>query len=96
MGAAAKAAQWNEALGVVPLRSTMQPSDRGFPQMVMDWESLFKATHKVLHLVKAFVTQAQNMPGVQCTKPQRQVLREWTYPVWYTPRIRARITQGPI
>jgi len=79
MGAAAKAAQWNEALGVVLLRSMMQPSDWGFPQMVADWESLLKAIRKegsnrALQLVKAFVTQAQ-----------RQALREWTYPAWYTP-----------
>jgi hypothetical protein len=92
MGAAAKATQWNEALGVVPPHSTMQPSDWGFPQMVADWESLLKATHKegsnkALHLMKAFVTQAQNMPGVQHTEPQRQALREWTYPVWYTPAL---------
>ena len=90
MGAAAKATQQNEALGVVPLCSTMQPSNCGFPQTVADWESLLKATckdgsNKVLHLVKAFITQAQNTPGVQCTEPQHQALREWTYPVWYTP-----------
>jgi hypothetical protein len=80
----AKAAQWNEVLGVVPLCSTMWPSNHGFPQTVADWESLFKATckdgsNKVLHLVKAFVTQAQNTPGVQRTEPQCQVLREWMY-----------------
>jgi len=68
----------------------MQPSDWGFPQTVTDWESLLKATrkegsNKALHLAKAFVTQVQNMPGVQCTEPQRQALREWMYPVWYTP-----------
>jgi len=90
MGAAAKATQQNEALGVVPLCSTMQPSNCGFPQTVADWESLLKATrkdgsNKVLHLVKAFITQAQNTPGVQRTEPQHQALREWTYPVWYTP-----------
>ena len=89
-GAAAKAAQQNEALGVVLLRSTMRPSNQGFPQTVADWESLLKATHmegsnRVLHLTKAFVTQVQNMPGVQCTEPQCQALREWTYPAWYTP-----------
>jgi len=90
MGAAAKATQRNEALGVVLPCSTMQPSDQGFPQTVVDWESLLKATckegsNKALHLAKAFVTQAQNIPGVQHTEPQHQVLREWTYPVWYTP-----------
>ena len=90
MGAAAKAAQRNEVLGVVPPCSMMWPSNRGFPQTVADWESLLKATRKegsnrALQLAKAFVTQVQNMPGVQCTEPQCQVLREWTYPVWYTP-----------
>jgi hypothetical protein len=63
-GAVAKAAQWNEALGVVPLCNTMQPSDHGFPQMVADWEGLFRSTHrkdnnKALHMAQAFVTQAQ-------------------------------------
>jgi hypothetical protein len=90
MGAAAKATQRNEALGVVLPHSTMQPSDCGFPQTVVDWESLFKATckdsnNKALHLTRAFVTQAQNTPGVQHTEPQRQALREWTYPVWLMP-----------
>jgi hypothetical protein len=93
MGAAAKAAQRNEVLGVVPPCSTMWPSNRGFPQTVVDWESLLKATrkegsNKALHLAKAFVTQAQNMPGGQRTEPQCQVLREWTYPAWYTPVLR--------
>ena len=90
MGAAGKATQRNEALGVVPPHSTMWPSDHGFPQTVTDWEGLFKAIHKngsnkALHLARAFVTQAQNMPGVQRTKPQHQALREWMYPVWFTP-----------
>ena len=74
MGAAAKAAQRNEALGVVPLHSMMQPSDHGFPQMVADWESLLNATRKegsnrALQLAKAFITQAQNTPGMQHTEP---------------------------
>jgi hypothetical protein len=38
VGAAAKAAQRNEALGMVPPHNTMWPSDRGFPQTVADWE----------------------------------------------------------
>jgi hypothetical protein len=45
-GAAAKAAQRNEALGVVPPRNTMRPSDCGFPQMVTDWEGLFRSTRR--------------------------------------------------
>jgi len=44
VGAAAKATQRNEALGVVPPRNTMWPSDRGFPQTVADWEGLFRST----------------------------------------------------
>ena len=89
-GAAAKAAQWNEALGVVPPCNTMRPSNHGFPQMVTDWEGLYKVTcrqgnNKALQITRAFVTQAQNMPGVQHTEPQHQALREWTYPVWFTP-----------
>jgi len=35
-GAAAKAAQRNEALGMVPPRNTMRPSDREFPQTVAE------------------------------------------------------------
>jgi hypothetical protein len=89
-GAAAKAAQRNEALGVVPPRNTMRPSDRGFPQMVADWEGLLRSTHrkdnnKALHMAQAFVTQAQNMLAVQRTEPQRLALKEWTYPDWFTP-----------
>jgi hypothetical protein len=58
--------------------------------MVVDWESLLKATRKegsnrALQLVKAFVTQVQNMPGMQCTEPQHQALREWMYLAWYMP-----------
>ena len=92
-GAAAKAAQRNEMLGVVPLRNTMRPSDRGFPQMVADWEGLLKATrkkgnNKALYLARAFMTQAQNTPLVQHTEPQRQVLREWKYPTWFQPAAR--------
>jgi hypothetical protein len=89
-GAAAKAAQWNEALGVVPPRNTMWPTDRGFPQTVADWEGLFRSTrrkdnNKALHMAQAFVTQAQNTLAVQRTEPQRQALKEWTYPDWFTP-----------
>jgi hypothetical protein len=89
-GAAAKAAQRNEALGVVPLRNTMQPSDCGFPQTVADWEGLFRSTrrkdnNKALHMAQAFVTQAQNTLAVQWTEPQRQALKEWTYLDWFTP-----------
>jgi hypothetical protein len=89
-GAAAKASQQNEALGVVPPCNTMRPSDRGFPQMVVDWEGLFRSTrwkdnNKALHMAQAFVTQVQNMLAVQQTEPQRQGLKEWTYPDWFTP-----------
>jgi hypothetical protein len=92
-GAAAKAAQQNEALGVVPLHNTMRPSDRGFPQMVTDWEGLFRSTcqkdnNKALHMAQAFVTQAQNTLAVQRTEPQHQALKEWTYPDWFTPALR--------
>jgi hypothetical protein len=85
---AAKAAQRNEALGAVPLRNTMRPSDCGFPQTVADWEGLLRSTRKkgntkALHIARAFVTQAQHTPAVQRTEPQRQVLREWTYPDWF-------------
>jgi hypothetical protein len=91
-GAAAKAAQWNEALGVVPPRNTMWPSDRGFPQMVADWEGLFRSTrqkdnNKALHMAQAFVTQAQNTLVVQWMEPQREALKEWTYPDWFTPAL---------
>jgi len=84
-GAAAKAAQWNKALGVVPPRNTMRPSDRGFPQTVADWEGLFRSTHqkdnnKALHMAQAFVTQAQNTLAVQRTEPQHQALKDWSYP----------------
>jgi len=90
MGAAAKAAQRNEALGVVPRCNTMQPSDHGFPQTVAEWEGLFRSTrrkdnNKALHMAQAFITQAQNMLAVQRTEPQHQVLKEWTYPDWFTP-----------
>ena len=89
-GAAAKAAQWNEALGVVPPHNTMRPSDCGFPQTVADWEGLFRSTcrkdnNKALHMAQAFATQAQNMLAVQWTEPQHQALKEWTYPDWFTP-----------
>jgi hypothetical protein len=89
-GAAAKAAQWNEALGAVPLRNTMRPSDRGFPQTVVDWEGLFRSTrqkdnNKALHMAQTFITQAQNTLAVQRMEPQRQALKEWTYPDWFTP-----------
>jgi hypothetical protein len=92
MGAAAKAAQWNEALGVVPPHNTMRPSDRGFPQTVVDWEGLFRSTcwkdnNKALHMAQAFVTPAQNTLAVQQTEPQRQALKEWTYPDWFTPAL---------
>ena len=91
-GAAAKAAQRNEALSVVPLHNTMRPSDHGFPQMVADWEGLFRSTrqkdnNKALHMAQAFVTQAQNTLAVQRTEPQRQALKEWTYPDWFTPAL---------
>ena len=74
VGAAAKATQRNEALGVVPPRNTMRPSDRGFPQMVADWEGLFRSTrqkdnNKALHMAQAFVTQVQNTLAVQRTEP---------------------------
>ena len=36
-------------------------------------------------MAQAFVTQAQNMLVVQWTEPQRLVLKEWTYPDWFTP-----------
>jgi len=89
-GAAAKAAQRNEALGVVPPRNTMRPSDRGFSQTVADWEGLFRSTcrkdnNKALHMAQAFVTQAQNTLAVQRTEPQRQALKDWSYPEWFTP-----------
>jgi hypothetical protein len=89
-GAAAKAAQWNEALGVVLPRNTMRPSDRGFPQTVADWEGLFRSTrrkdnNKALHMAQAFITQVQNTLAVQRTEPQCQALKEWTYPDWFTP-----------
>jgi hypothetical protein len=92
-GAAAKAAQRNEALGVVPPRNTMQPSDHGFPQTVAEWEGLFRSTcrkdnNKALHMAQAFVTQAQNMLVVQRMEPQHQALKEWTYPDWFTPVLR--------
>jgi hypothetical protein len=101
MGAAAKAAKRNEALGVVPPHSTMQPANCGFPQMVADWESLFKATckdgsNKAVQLTRAYVTQVQNMPGVHHTEPQCQALREWTYPAWFTPAPRkGKECEGP-
>jgi len=68
----------------------MQPSDCGFPQTVADWEGLFRSTHKkgnkkALHFARAFVTQVQNMPGVQHTEPQCQALREWSYLAWFQP-----------
>jgi hypothetical protein len=89
-GAAAKAAQRNKALGVVLPRSTMRPSDRGFPQTVTDLEGLFRSTrrkdnNKALHMARAFITQVQNMPAVQRTEPQHLALKEWTYPDWFTP-----------
>jgi len=89
-GAAAKAAQRNEALGVVPPRNTMRPSDHGFPQTVADWEGLFRSTrrkdnNKALHMAQAFVTQVQNTLAVQRTEPQRQALKDWSYPDWFTP-----------
>jgi hypothetical protein len=89
-GAAAKAAQRNEALSVVPLCNTMRPSDHRFPQTVADWEGLFRSTHwkdnnKALHMAQAFVTQVQNMLVVQQMEPQHQALKEWTYPDWFTP-----------
>jgi hypothetical protein len=92
-GAAAKAIQQNKALGVVLPRNTMQPSDRGFPQMVADWEGLFRSTcqkdnNKALHMAQAFVTQVQNTLAVQQIEPQRQVLKEWTYLDWCTPALR--------
>jgi len=91
-GAVAKAAQWNEALGVVPPHNTMRPSDRGFPQTVADWEGLFRFTrrkdnNKALHMAQAFITQAQNTLAVQRTEPQHQALKEWTYPDWFTPAL---------
>jgi hypothetical protein len=89
-GAAAKAAQWNEALGVVLPGNTMRPSNRGFPQTVAEWEGLFRSTrrkdnNKALHMAQAFVTQAQNTLVVQRTEPQCQALKEWTYLDWFTP-----------
>jgi len=101
MGAAAKAAKWNEALGVVPPCSTMRPADCGFPQTVADWDSLFKATrkdgsNKAVQLARAYITQAQNMPGVHRTEPQPQALREWTYPAWFMPAPRkGKERKGP-
>jgi hypothetical protein len=91
-GAVAKAAQRNEALGVVPPRNTMQPSDRGFPQMVADWEGLLRSTrrqdnNKALHMAQAFVTQVQNTLAVQRTEPQCLALKEWTYLDWFTPAL---------
>jgi hypothetical protein len=90
VGAVAKATQWNEALGVVLPHNTMWPSDRGFPQMVVDWEGLLRSTHwknnnKALHMAQAFITQAKNMLVVQWTEPQCLALKEWTYPDWFTP-----------
>jgi len=70
----------------------MRPSDRGFPQTVMEWEGLFRSTrrkdnNKALHMAQAFITQAQNTPAVQQTEPQRLALKEWTYPDWFTPAL---------
>jgi len=92
-GAVAKAAQRNEALGMVPPCNTMQPSDCGFPQTVADWEGLFRSTcrkdnNKALHMAQAFVTQAQNTLAVQRTEPQHQALKDWSYPDWFTPMLR--------
>jgi hypothetical protein len=75
---------------MVPPRNTMRPSDRGFPQTVADWEGLFRSTRrkdnsKALHMAQAFITQVQNTLAVQWTEPQRQALKEWTYPDWFTP-----------
>jgi hypothetical protein len=58
--------------------------------MVTEWEGLLRSTrqkdnNKALHMAQAFVTQAQNTLAVQQTEPQRQVLKEWTYPDWFTP-----------
>jgi hypothetical protein len=36
-------------------------------------------------MAQAFITQAQNMLAVQRTEPQRQVLKDWSYPDWFTP-----------
>ena len=36
-------------------------------------------------MAQAFVTQVQNTLAVQRTEPQRQALKEWTYPDWFTP-----------
>jgi hypothetical protein len=90
VGAVAKAAQWNEALGVVLPCNTMRPSDRGFPQTVTEWEGLLRSTcrkdnNKALYMAQAFVTQVQNMLVVQQTEPQHLALKEWTYPDWFTP-----------
>jgi hypothetical protein len=89
-GAATKAAQRIEALGVVPPHNTMWPSDCGFPQTVTDWEGLLRSTcwkhnNKALHMAQAFITQVQKTPAVQQTEPQRLALKEWTYPDWFTP-----------
>ena len=67
-----------------------RPSDHGFPQTVTDWEGLFRSTrrkdnNKALHMAQAFVTQAQNTLAVQRTEPQRQALKDWSYPEWFTP-----------
>jgi hypothetical protein len=90
VGAAAKAAQQNEALGVMPPRSTMQPADCGFPQMVKQWEDLLRSTRKTGNItavcvVRGFVTQAQNTHALQRAEPQCQALKGWTYPDWFKP-----------
>jgi hypothetical protein len=36
-------------------------------------------------MAQAFVTQAQSTLVVQRMEPQRQALKEWTYPDWFTP-----------
>jgi len=31
------------------------------------------------------MSKVQNMHAQQCTEPQQQALREWTYPMWFPP-----------
>ena len=65
--------------------SSYHPSNRGFPQTVVDWEGLFRSTHQKDNNKALHMAQAQNMLAVQRTEPQCQALKEWTYPDWFTP-----------
>ena len=61
-----------------------------FPRRSQIGKAFFRSTrwkdnNKALHMAQAFVTQAQNMLAVQRTEPQRQALKDWSYPDWFTP-----------